>query len=48
MTTYVVSSMSGASYDFRTATILSVIATVLIYIVTAILPNEPAEDTHHH
>lgn len=48
MTTYVVSSMGGATYDFRTATIISVVVTILVYIVGAILPNEPVEDSHHH
>lgn len=48
MTTYVVSSMGGATYDFTQATILSVVATILVYIVAAIIPNEPVEDSHQH
>ena len=48
MTTYVVSSMGGAAYDFTQATIIAVVATILIYIVAAIIPNEPVEDTHQH
>lgn len=48
MTTYVVSSMSGATYDFILATTLSVIATILIYIVAAIIPDEPVEEAHQH
>lgn len=48
MTTYVVSSMSGAIYDFRQATIISVVATILVYVVAAIIPDEPVEDAHQH
>ena len=48
MATYVVSSMNGAAYDFMQGTIISVVVTILVYIVTAILPNEPVEDAHHH
>ena len=48
MTTYVVSSMGGATYDFILATTLSVIATILIYIVAAIIPDEPVEEAHQH
>lgn len=48
MTTYVVSSMRGASYDFMQATILAVIATILVYIVAAILPDGPVEEAHQH
>jgi cell shape-determining protein MreD len=47
MLTYVVSSMIGAAYDFSTATILGVAATVLILIVPALLPEDPVEKTHH-
>ena len=48
MTTYVVSSMGGAAYDFMTATIIAVVATILIFIVAAIIPNEPVEESHQH
>ncbi len=48
MTTYVVSSMNGVVYDFMQATIISVVVTILVYILTAILPNEPVKDAHHH
>ncbi|RFU63032.1 YjzD family protein [Bacillus sp. V59.32b] len=47
MLTYVVSNMIGVSYDFTTATILAVGATILIMIVPALLPNDPIEKTHH-
>lgn len=48
MATYVVSSMGGALYDFRQATIISVVATILVYVVAAIIPDEPVEDAHQH
>lgn len=48
MATYVVSSMGGAAYDFITATTIAVVATILIYIVAAIIPDEPVEDAHQH
>lgn len=48
MATYVVSSMKGAAYDFTQATVLSVITTILVYIVAAIIPNEPVEEAHEH
>ncbi|MBV7508533.1 YjzD family protein [Bacillus sp. sid0103] len=42
MLTYVVSSMtSGAEYDFVTGTIAAVGVTILIYVITALIPNEP-------
>ncbi|CAH0344466.1 YjzD family protein [Bacillus sp. CECT 9360] len=47
MLTYVVSNMIGTSYDFTTATILGVGATILIMIVPALLPNDPIEKTDH-
>lgn len=48
MTTYVVSSMGGIAYNFTQATIIAVVATILIYIVAAIIPDEPVEDAHQH
>jgi len=43
MTTYVVSSMNGVPYEFMTATILSVITTVAIYAIGAIIPKPHVE-----
>jgi hypothetical protein len=43
MLSYVVSSMMGAEYHFETGALLAVIATVLIYVVPTILPNDPVE-----
>jgi hypothetical protein len=43
MLTYVVSSMTpGATYEFMPAVIASVVVTILIFVVTAVIPNEPA------
>lgn len=47
MLTYVVSNMIGVSYDFTTATILAIGATILILMVPALLPNDPVEKTDH-
>jgi uncharacterized membrane protein len=47
MLTYVVSSMSGASYDLTTGTILAVVTTILIFILSTIIPNEPSEHEAH-
>lgn len=42
MLTYVVSSMNGTAFDLKMGAILSVVVTILIYVVSAIIPNEPA------
>jgi hypothetical protein len=43
MLTYVTSQMSGTEFDFATGSILAVLATILLYIIPMILPNEPVE-----
>ncbi|KAB2337196.1 YjzD family protein [Cytobacillus depressus] len=43
MLTYVVSSMIGIAFDFKTGSILGVAATIVIFIVTTILPEGPVE-----
>jgi CHASE2 domain-containing sensor protein len=45
MATYVVSSMQGNMYDFTTAALLAVIATAIIVVIAAVIPDEPVE--HH-
>jgi hypothetical protein len=45
MLNYVVSSMTGGTYDFMTGTYLSVIVAVLIIVVSTIIPNDPV---NHH
>jgi hypothetical protein len=42
MLSYVVSSMTGSEFDFKSGAIISVGVTLLIFVVTLIIPNEPA------
>ncbi|SCC19890.1 Protein of unknown function [Priestia flexa] len=47
MSVYVISSMSGQAFDFATASIISVVFTLLVVVLgEAGVPNEPI-DTHH-
>jgi predicted PurR-regulated permease PerM len=46
MLNYVVSSMNGLSFHFMTGLVLSVIITVLLFVMTLIIPNDPVEDHH--
>lgn len=48
MLNYVVSSVLGAQFNFTTGAIISVIFTVLVFIISAIIPNEPTPDAEHH
>ncbi|CRK83482.1 YjzD family protein [Neobacillus massiliamazoniensis] len=43
MLTYVVSSMIGVGFDFKIGAILSVCVTILIFVASTIIPNEPVE-----
>lgn len=43
MLAYVTGSMIGTKYDLTTGSILAVAATIFIYIVPLILPNDPVE-----
>jgi hypothetical protein len=45
MLNYVVTSMTGTTYDFITGSILAVVATVLIFVVSIIIPDDPVD--HH-
>ena len=48
MVVYVTSSMvEGGKYDFNTATILSVVITLLILVVSALIPNDPVQESGH-
>ncbi|MGM0846847.1 MAG: YjzD family protein [Bacillota bacterium] len=44
MTVYVVSSMNGAPFEFQTGLILGVVSSILIIIVSMVIPNEPVEN----
>jgi uncharacterized membrane protein len=48
MASYVVNSMTGGHYDFMAATILSVVAIVVIFIIAEVIPNEPVAKHDHH
>ena len=48
MLNYVVSSVLNVPFDFMTGVIVSVAFAVLVLIITAIIPNEPAEHAGHH
>jgi uncharacterized membrane protein len=48
MASYVINSMTGGHYDFVSASILAVIAIVVILFITAVIPNEPTPNHDHH
>ncbi|HYK72297.1 MAG TPA: YjzD family protein [Pseudoneobacillus sp.] len=48
MLNYVVSAMSGTTFNFVTGTILAVIVTVLLFVVSLIIPNDPVENHGAH
>jgi hypothetical protein len=41
MLNYVAGAMIGVSFDLNSGTIIAVVATILILVLPAILPNEP-------
>ncbi len=47
MLNYVVSSVVAVPFDFLLGAIISVGVSVIIFIVTAIIPNEPVAHEHH-
>ncbi|ASS88783.1 MULTISPECIES: YjzD family protein [Geobacillus] len=47
MATYVMGSMQGIGYNFTTGALLGVIVTVLVLVVAALIPDEPAGDHHY-
>lgn len=48
MLNYVVSSVLGAPFDFQIGAIVSVVFTVLIFILGAVIPNDPIPEADHH
>ena len=46
MATYVMGSMQGTGYDFATGALLGDV-TVLVLVVAALIPDEPAGDHRH-
>jgi Mg2+/Co2+ transporter CorB len=48
MLNYVVSSVMGVDFNFLAGVAISVVFTILIFIIAAIIPNEPVADADHH
>ena len=48
MLNYVVSSVLGVTFDFASGAIISLVFSVLVIIIAAIIPNEPVADADHH
>ena len=49
MLTYVVSSILNVKeFSLSTCAILGVIFTILVFIISAIIPNEPTPEAEHH
>jgi hypothetical protein len=47
MLNYVVSSVQDVPFDFLLGAILSVVVAVIIFIIAAIIPNDPVVTEHH-
>jgi predicted PurR-regulated permease PerM len=47
MLNYVVSSVQDVPFDFLLGAILSVVVAVVIFIIAAIIPNDPVVTEHH-
>ncbi|KKB36755.1 YjzD family protein [Bacillus thermotolerans] len=43
MLTYVVSSMNGVEFQFMPAFIISIVTTILILVLSAVIPDGPRE-----
>lgn len=43
MVVYVVSSMNGAAFHFETGVLIAVVVTILLFVLTALIPNDPIE-----
>ncbi len=43
MLTYVITSMLGTAYDFKIGSILTLVVVVLVYAISAVIPNDPVE-----
>lgn len=48
MLNYVVSSVLGVDFNFQVGAILSVVFSVLIFVIGAIIPNEPTPEAADH
>jgi len=48
MLNYVVSSVLGAPFDFKVGAIISVVFSILIFVIGAIIPNDPTPEAADH
>jgi len=48
MLNYVVSAVIGVPFDFQTGAIISVVFSVLIFVIGAVIPNEPTPEAADH
>lgn len=48
MLNYVVSAVNDVPFDFQTGAIISVVFSVLIFVIGAIIPNEPTPEAADH
>lgn len=48
MLNYVVSSVLGVDFNFATGAIISVVFSLIIFVIAAVIPNEPVAETDHH
>ena len=48
MLNYVVSSVMGVDFNFVAGAVISLVFSVLIFIIAAVIPNEPVADADHH
>ena len=48
MLNYVVSSVMGVDFNFFNGAVISVVFSLLIFLIAAVIPNEPVADTDHH
>lgn len=48
MLNYVVSSVLDVKFVFMTGVIISVVFSVIVFIIAALIPNEPVAHADHH
>ncbi len=48
MLNYVVSSVLGVDFVFMTSVVLTVVFSVIVFIIAALIPNEPVAHADHH
>jgi predicted PurR-regulated permease PerM len=48
MLNYVVSSVMGVDFNFVAGAVISLVFSVLIFIIAAVIPNEPVAEADHH